>query len=160
MSKKKKRKTRRENQNYPDLDPRFNLKSRMELIDQDYLDKLSKEELEWLNKFNKETISASFNQENPRKNLHKTKKLRKECYDRNNARNRDVLTRAKAANQLDDYEELVEKPESNDYEDRLIEELDKKEIREAIDYLAEALDKDGQKLEQQLINEILELDKS
>lgn len=37
-----------------------NLKSRWDLIDHDYLDKLSPSELEWLSKFNEETVSGTF----------------------------------------------------------------------------------------------------
>jgi hypothetical protein len=151
--KKRKPKSRRSQQEHPDLDPKFNLRSRLELIDQDYLDKLSPEELKWLNQFNREYVSASLDSENPRKNLHRNKKLRKSCYDQNNSRNRDVLTRAKAAKLLIDYETLIEESDYNDYEEKLINELDKKQTREAIDWLAEQLDKDETVLENQLINE-------
>lgn len=37
-----------------------NLKSRWDLIDHDYLDKLNPEQLEWLSKFNEETVSGTF----------------------------------------------------------------------------------------------------
>lgn len=148
-----KKRNRRNAADRPNLDPRLNLKTRYELIDQDYLNKLSPKELDWLDKFNKEFIGASLDSENPKKNLHKTKKLRKDCYDKNNARNRDALTRAKASKQLDDFEQLVEESENNDYEDYLIEELDKKGIREAIDWLAEELEKDEERLETRLIDE-------
>lgn len=151
--KRRKKQNRRNQQENPDLDPRFNLKSRLDLLDQDYLNKLSPKELKWLNQFNREYVNASLNQDNPKKNLHKNKKLRKDCYDRNNARNRDVLTRAKASKQLTDYEQLVEEPGLTDYEDELIKELDKKDVREAIDWLANELDKDETKLENNLINE-------
>lgn len=52
----------------------------------------------WLNKFTDEYVNANINTKNPRKNLHKSKALKKDCYDRNNARNRDVITRQKAFN--------------------------------------------------------------
>jgi hypothetical protein len=64
-----------------------------------------------------------------------------------------VLTRAKAAKLLIDYETLIEESDYNDYEEKLINELDKKQTREAIDWLAEQLDKDETVLENQLINE-------
>lgn len=154
QKRRKRNKTRRDKANFPDLDPKYNLRSRLDLLDQDYLDKLTPKELQWLNQFNKEYISASLNKENPRKNLHKNKKLRKDCYDRNNSRNRDILTKAKAAKLLTDYEELIEQPNCIDYEDLLINELDKKEARNAIDWIANQLDKDDCKLENELINEL------
>ena len=129
------------------------MKSRSDLLDQDYMDKLSPKEKKWLNKFNKEYVSASMD-ENPKKNLHKTKKLRKECYDANNARNRCELTRAKASNQLNDYEELYETSSNNDYEDFIIEKLDQKDIVESIEWLATELSKDEDALEEKLIDEL------
>jgi hypothetical protein len=129
------------------------LKTRVDLLDQDYIDKLSPKERKWLNKFNKEYISASFEEKG---NIHKTKRLKKESYDRNNARNRDILTRAKASNQLTDYEELHEETSNNDYEDYIIEELDKKDIIQAVEWLAEELGKDEQALEERLTGELEE----
>lgn len=96
-----KKKNRRARNKYPALDPSLNLKSRSDLIDYDYIDQLSEEEKAFLNKFTEEFVNASFNTKNPRKNLHKTKKLRQECYNRNNARNRDIFTKAKASGKLD-----------------------------------------------------------
>lgn len=90
------------------MDPGLNLKSRTELLDYDYLHKLSEEELIWLNKFTEEYVNASFDTNKPRNNLHRTKAARKDCYDRNNARNRDVLTKQRAQNKtvyLDDIKQ-------------------------------------------------------
>lgn len=132
----------------------MNLKTRYDLYDQDYINKLSPSERDWLNKFNKEYVSGTLDRENPNKNLHNSKELIKDCDDRNNSRNRDVLTRAKASHQLDDYEELIEKTTSNNYEEDIIQELDKKDARAAIEWLAEHLDKDEEKLESKLITEL------
>ena len=101
--------TRRELSKYPALDPSLNLKSRTELLDYDYLHKLDEKELEWLNKFTEEYVNANIDTEKPRKNLHKNKSLIKDCYDRNNSRNRDVLTRQKASNKTVYLEEIMEK---------------------------------------------------
>lgn len=149
----KKKKTRRSIDEYPELEKKFALKSRSDLLDQDYTDKLSPKEKRWLNKFNKEYVSASMD-EDPKKNLHKTKKLRKKCYDSNNARNRCELTRAKASNQLNDYEELYETSSNNDYEDFIIEKLDQKDIIQAVEWLATELSKDEDALEEKLIDEV------
>lgn len=82
----------------------MNLRSRADLIDYDYLDKLNDEEKAYLDKFTKEFTGASFEKEDKKKpgkrrklkNLHKIPEQIKSCYDANNSRNRDVLTRAKA----------------------------------------------------------------
>jgi len=148
-----KKKSRRSEAKHADLNPSLNLKTRYDLYDQDYLNKLSPSELEWLNQFNKEYVGDSLDRDNPENNLHNTKALIKDCGSRNNSRNRDVLTRAKASNQLNDYEELIEKPGSNTYEDDIIQELDKKDVRRAIDWLAGELDRDEEKLESKLITE-------
>lgn len=78
----------------------------------------------------------------------------------NNSRNRDVLTRAKASRQLVDYEELIEHPIGNNYEDKLIEEMDKKDIRDSIDWLANELGKDEETLEAKIISETKQIQPS
>ena len=100
------KKTKRDQVKYKNLDKSVNLKTRQDLIDYDYLHKLSPKELEWLDKFTGEWAGASLDTENPRRNLHKTKKLRKDCYDRNNARNRDVLTRSNATKRTKTLEDI------------------------------------------------------
>lgn len=92
---KKKKPTKRSRSKYPNLDPDLNLKIRRDLIEVDYLDKLNDDQKGWLDKFNNESINASFDKNN-KKNLHKTKEQKKACYDANNARNRDILSRAQA----------------------------------------------------------------
>lgn len=117
-----KKKNRRNSTKYAALRPELNLKSRTELIDYDYLHKLSPEELQYLNDFSEEYNNAHI----PKKNkIHKTKKLKKDCYDRNNARNRDVFTRAKAGNQLKYLEELRTNLVDDSLENRLIDKIDK-----------------------------------
>lgn len=94
---KRKRRTRRGAEKYPALRKDLNLRSRTDLIDYDYLDKLSPKELDWLNRFTAEYVGADFRHD---RKLHKSKKARRECYNANNARNRCVLTKAKAAGKL------------------------------------------------------------
>lgn len=101
-------KSKRARTKYPALKPELNLKTRYELIDYDYINKLSEKEKEWLNKFTEEYINASLNTENPEQNLHNTDDLKKDCYRRNNARNRDILTRAKASGNHISTDELLE----------------------------------------------------
>lgn len=111
MSTTKKRKvpTKRSKSKFPNLDPDLNLKIRRDLIEVDYLDKLNDEQKGWLDKFNNESINASFDK-NPKKNLHKTKEQKKACYDANNARNRDILSRAQAQGKSVSLEEQLEEP--------------------------------------------------
>lgn len=65
------------------------------MLDQDYLNKLNKKELSWLNKFNSEFVNAG-NLKEENKPLHNTDELKKKCYNSNNARNRDILTKQEA----------------------------------------------------------------
>lgn len=120
--KQNKEKTQREKTDFPNLNARVNIKRRAELLDYDYLDKLNDEELAFLDKFNKEYIIASL-AENNEDNLHNTPELKKDCYDRNNARNRDILTKEKAKNSLLYLEELISE-ETKNPEDELIKKLD------------------------------------
>ena len=129
----KKKKKPREKVRHAALKREYNLKSRYDLLDFDYLDKLSKKELDWLNKFSKEWIGASFDKDD-NKNLHKGKQAKKECYDANNARNRCILTRAKATGTLIELENLVEKEtkeqKKQDIESSVVEEIDEKMLEE------------------------------
>jgi len=97
MSKKKEeKKKKRDFAKYPALNQRFNAKTRVDVLDMDYLKKLDDAELQYLNKFMAEYVSGAFkkdeNGEYSEDNFHKTAEERKECYTRNNTRNRCALT--------------------------------------------------------------------
>lgn len=83
---------------YRGLSQHGNLKIRKELLDQDYIDKLSEKEKQWLSNFMLEYVQADF--KHPGKRLHKTKKHVKSVYDANNARNRDALAITKSNGML------------------------------------------------------------
>lgn len=102
----KKKPSRRSKTKFPALKSEFNLRSRQELYDWDYLDKLTDKEKEWLNTFSEEFNNANFN--HGKKILHKSKALKKDCYSKNNARNRDILTRQKAQGSHIYIEEIKE----------------------------------------------------
>jgi hypothetical protein len=88
-----KKKTKRSVAKYPALRPELNPRTRYEL-----LDKLDEDELQWLQDFTEEYVHANFN--HPGRRIHKGRKqaqYKKDCYDRNNARNRCIWSRAKAA---------------------------------------------------------------
>lgn len=99
----KKSKKRRSKIKNASLVKKYNSKLRQEYLDYDYLEQLSEEELEFLNDFTSEWLNASVpSQKNARKaRFHKTKKLVKDCTDRNNARNRCMYGLAKAGHALD-----------------------------------------------------------
>lgn len=123
------KKTKRSRTKYPNLYPELNLKTRSEEISDinSYIGKLNDEEKAWLNKFVGESINASFSKNNS-ENLHKRKAQRLEAYTRNNARNRDILTKAKAMGDAVYIEDLKIKDVKSKVstEDTLIEELDSK----------------------------------
>lgn len=106
----------------------LNPKSRWELLDFDYIDKLSEKEKDFLNKFAEEYIHGSF--EHTRKDLHKSKKAKRECYNRNNARNRDLYTVGRTNNWMTNIDTSITKidaDQANDKtEDNLITLLDLK----------------------------------
>lgn len=135
-TKKKERKqknTRRGNTEHPALEPSLNLRSRFELLEFDYKDKLNKKQKDWLNKFNEEYVNASLDSKNLSKNLHNTDKLKKDCYNRNNARNRDILNRGKASGTLNYLEDLSK-------EDRLIKSPEELLILEEMEKLSDSSD--------------------
>lgn len=87
----KKKKTRRSEAQYPALDPQFNLKTRKDALEIDYLDNLpaeyvdpktgkkwtNKQLKQYLNDFNNESVLADFkvNEEEGRKRIHKKKEV-------------------------------------------------------------------------------------
>src|SRR6267142_2579106 len=107
-----KKSNKRSRTKYPALDPSVNLLSRQELInDYDYLHKLSEKDLTWLNKFTEEYVNASFSKDN-KKNLHKTKTLKKDCYNKNNSRNRCIFSKEKASSILNYLEDMGSKKQN------------------------------------------------
>lgn len=126
---KKTKKLRSEVKN-PNLNTNFHSRSKREYIDMDYVKDLSEDMKTYLNKFIGEYYAADMDFDNLENNLHSTEELKKDCTDRNNARNRCVYTAAKAQNRVLDI--VVDKDESFDrvrsdqnLEDALIEVLDK-----------------------------------
>lgn len=138
---KKKKPSRRDNTKYPMFDPSLSPKVRREYMDVDYIDKLSEEptiempdgsiisEKEWLHKFLSERDGASLDFKNLENNLHNTKELKKDCTDRNNARNRCLYGVSKANRLVHDPARPENDTKPSDtglYEDLLITYIDKK----------------------------------
>lgn len=106
-----KKSNRRSRTKYPGLDKTVNLLIRHELLDQDYVHKLTDKEKQWLSNFNEEYVSANFNHPGP--TLHKSKKMKRDCYNRNNARNRDSYSITKSAYILEGENKLPAGVEKN-----------------------------------------------
>lgn len=136
---KKKKRSLRSKSKHPGLKKSLNLKVRQELIDYDYIDKLTDEEKDWLNRFSEEYNGAKFKKTKTgkfsSKNLHKGE-MRKDCYNRNNWRNNDVYSVEKAKNMLKDNKTMVSHLEEESFktpseiEDVLIEEIDKNSLED------------------------------
>lgn len=124
-SKRFKKTNKRNRSKYPALDVKLNLRTRTDLIDYDYLDKLNEKDKEWLNKFTEEYVNASFKKDKT-KNIQNSKAHKKDSYDRNNARNRCIYTKSKAYDNLDYLEDVFETLDSREviYEEKIIEIID------------------------------------
>ncbi len=113
-------------------------------MDQDYVDKLSPEEAQWLSNFNEEYVSGNFEHEGKR--IHPKKKIKKivkktgevkkldkyknDAETRNNKRNDDIFAITYSNNMLKDESKIagsVNKHLQNNQEDTLIELIDKKD---------------------------------
>lgn len=77
-------------------------------MDYDYINKLTTKEKKFLNKFTEEYINASLSTDKKWRNLHRTKEAIRDCFNRNNARNRDILTRQKAMGKHIYLEDILE----------------------------------------------------
>lgn len=62
---------------------------------------LTEEEKDWLNEFYGEYYNASVNHRSYDEQLHDNQEMVKDCYDRNNARNRCLLNKGKAINTVE-----------------------------------------------------------
>lgn len=87
--------------------------------------KEARKALKYLNQFTEEYTNASFNKHATP--IQRKKAHRKDAYDRNNARNRCMYTKAKMTAGLEYMEDLKirgEDIETNDYEEYLINKID------------------------------------
>jgi len=112
MRKKTKKKPNKRSQaEFPGLNPKLNLKSRQEEIEDvaSYAHTLSDKDKAWLNSYIEEEVNANFKHSG--KKLNKSKKNKKRIYNKNNARNRDVYTRAQASGQINYLEDVFSSEE-------------------------------------------------
>lgn len=94
------------------LDVNYAPKTRKDLIDYDYVNKLSDDEKRWLAQFTDEWVGAAIAKTKKGKvkhgHLHNTEELAKDCFDRNNRRNNDVLGVTKAVGLLTDIDNYLD----------------------------------------------------
>lgn len=131
----KKKNTRRRKSKYPNLDPGLNLRIRWEEINDiaSYANDLSDADKEWLNKFIGEWANADLNYKNLSKNLHNTPELKKSCTDKNNARHRDIFSRAKASGNLIGIEDILQEQNEGLVTEELQDDSDKEELEKSFD---------------------------
>lgn len=123
-------KKRRSKVKHLGLNNKYHSKIKQEYMDSDYVSKLSEEEKQFLNDFNEEYYNANLDYKNLENNrFNKTKKDKKDCTDRNNARNRCVYGISKVSGKLDE-EAAAKQGGSENVEDALINFLDSKKSEE------------------------------
>lgn len=109
------------------LKKEFFSRIKQEYHDIDYCDKLSDKEKDWLSRFMQEDLGANFSHKGGK--IYRSKRDRKACYDRNNARQRDIYGIAKATGKVIDIEYEPNTEEVDDtYESRLYDSLEQSEI--------------------------------
>lgn len=132
-------KKRRTGAKYPGLQKQYNSRIKQEYMDQDYISDLSEKEKDWLNDFNEEFYGANLDFKNLDNNrFHKTIAEKKDCTDRNNARNRCMYGMAKASGKVNKVDVIItdqkdqinrtlnKENSSSNIEDALIEYIDSK----------------------------------
>jgi len=93
------------------LSPWTTRRNAREFVDFNYLDKLSEEELDWLDKFSREYYQASF--KNTDEDKHGTQEQRRDVYRNNNYRNNDIWN--KGDRSPEDYTDIsIKAPEGED----------------------------------------------
>jgi hypothetical protein len=151
-----KKPSRRSKEKYPALIPHLNLRTRFEEIDYDYVDQLSDSEKDFLNRFTEEYTNASFRHKN---RVHKKKKDELEAYTRNNQRNADILTRAKASGKIYGLEVIKFSSDQLSPEEIMIQREDLKEFINRGDILAMAeIDKNVKRLVDELREKLEDLE--
>jgi hypothetical protein len=124
----KKTTTRRRRASFPGLTKQFFSRIKQEYHDIDYVEQLTEKQKDFLSRFMDEWLGAKLNNEG--KVFHKSKKMRRKCFNMNNSRNRDIYSIAKARGNIRYYPNLLELMENNNatdnYEGVLIDYIDKK----------------------------------
>lgn len=142
MAKKKKR----DLVQYPGLNKNLFSKVKQEYHDIDYVDKLDDEAKKFMSQFMEEHLGANLDEKRHKKKynkkvMHKTKKLKKDCFDRNNARQRDIYGLSKATGKLEDYntpgvsDYLDSLCEKANVEEQLIDKIDSEKLGQNVQFV-------------------------
>lgn len=101
-----KKRNSRSNLKYPALSPKHNLRSRQDEIGDiaSYVHLLNDSEKAFMNAFVEEEVNANFKHKGKKLNRKKTDRQR--VYAKNNARNRDILTKAHASGKIHYLEDM------------------------------------------------------
>lgn len=118
-----KKKTRYSKTKNVGLKKEFFSKIKQEYHDIDYYHTLDDKSKDWLSRFMQEDLGANFTHKGKR--IYRKKKDEKACYDRNNARQRDIYGIAKATGKTVDIDfEIDNEDVDESYEDRIIKLID------------------------------------
>lgn len=122
---------KRDKVKHPGLEKNLFSKIKQEYFDLDYADKLNEEEKKWLSQFMEEYLGANVNKERMLRKygtdvIHKEDDKRKNCFNMNNARNRDVYSISKVTGKMVSTDEVFETSGNETYsmENELIELID------------------------------------
>lgn len=93
----------------PGLNKNLFSRVKQEYHDLDYSNNLSAKDQVWMSQFMEEYLGAQLDEDTlknkyKRKAFHKSKKKRKDCFDRNNARQRDIYGLSRAIGTLDNLD--------------------------------------------------------
>lgn len=96
---------------YKHLNPNYQPASRRDLIDYDYLEQLSEDELEFLNKFTAENISANF-KDIPSSRL-VNDSIKKQVFKENYRRNADIMAQSRSKKSIDEIPPIYTAHDNN-----------------------------------------------
>jgi len=121
----------------------------------DYLRKLDEDSLKYMNQFMAEYVSGAFKKEETgeysSENLHKTPEERRECYTRNNTRNRCGLTISNATGQTLRSDNITEFMDSMTNADEL-----SSSVNKLSDFIFDEYEGDYSAMEEDILAEMIE----
>ncbi len=119
------KKTRRGETKHNGLKKEFFSKIKQEYHDIDYVDKLSEQEKDWLSRFMNEDLGANLKENRESgKAINTDPKHIRDIWARNNARNADLYSKAKATGMLDTPDAIPDDSYYESFEDAVIDQLD------------------------------------
>lgn len=92
---------KRDTKRFKGLEKSLFSRVKQEYFDYDYIEQLGDDEKQWLSNFINEYLGANLNSDG--KKFHKSKEMRKDVFDKNNARQRDIYSIMRATGKLDSF---------------------------------------------------------